>query len=189
MTRWASSFLLGGVVAACVAAAGAEDKPAGPLSFTVKSISGQDVDLAQYRGQVVMIVNVASQCGLTPQYEPLEALYEKHRDKGLVVLGFPCNQFGRQEPGADAEIAQFCSSTYKIKFPLFSKIEVNGPAAAPLYQHLTAVETKPQGKGKISWNFEKFIIGKNGQVVARFSPPTEPDAAEVVAVIERELAK
>lgn len=189
MTNWTSTFLLGGVVAACVASAGAEDKPSGPLSFTVKSISGQDVDLAKYKGQVVLIVNVASQCGLTPQYEALEALYEKHRDQGLVVLGFPCNQFLGQEPGTDAEIAQFCSATYKIKFPLFSKIEVNGAGAAPLYKHLTSVETKPQGKGKISWNFEKFLIGKNGEVVARFSPPTEPDAPEVFAVIQKELAK
>jgi len=189
MNDWKSTLLLAGVVAACVATAGAEEKPAGPLAYKMKSITGQDADLSQYQGQVVLIVNVASECGLTPQYEQLEAIYEKYRDKGLVVLGFPCNQFGQQEPGTEAQIARFCTENYKVQFPLFSKIEVNGNGAAPLYKYLTALDTKPQGKGKISWNFEKFLIGKSGQVVARFAPPTAPDAPEVVAAIEAELAK
>jgi glutathione peroxidase len=189
MNHWKSTLLLAGVVTACVATATGEEKAAGALSYKMKSITGQDVDLSQYKGKVVLIVNVASECGLTPQYEQLEAIYEKYQDKGLVVLGFPCNQFGRQEPGSEAEIAKFCSDNYKIKFPLFAKIEVNGNGAAPLYQYLTALDTRPQAKGKISWNFEKFVVGKNGEVAGRFAPPTVPDAPEVLAVIEAELAK
>src|SRR5262245_14609779 len=126
MNDWKSMLLLAGVVAACVTAAGADDNASGPLTYKVKSISGQDVDLASYKGKVVLIVNVASECGLTPQYEQLETIYEKYQGKGLVVLGFPCNQFGKQEPGTEAEIAKFCTDNYQVKFPLFSKIEVNG---------------------------------------------------------------
>ncbi len=188
MRNWSTSLFMAGIVAACVSPARADEK-AGPLGFKMKSISGQDVDLSQYQGQVVMMVNVASKCGLTPQYNELEAVYEKYKDKGLVVLGFPCNQFGKQEPGTDAQIAEFCSETYKVKFPMFSKIDVNGESAAPLYKLLTATQTQPKGKGDISWNFEKFLIGKNGQVVARFAPRTEPDDKEVIAQIEAELAK
>ena len=188
MPRFAPTLLLAGIVAACLGSASADDK-AGALGFKMKSITGKDVDLAEYKGKVVMIVNVASECGLTPQYENLEALYEKYKDKGLVVVGFPCNQFGKQEPGTDAQIAEFCSSTYKVKFPMFSKIEVNGESAAPLYKYLTTLDTQPAKKGKISWNFEKFVVGKNGQVLARFAPQTAPDAQEVVALIEKELGK
>jgi glutathione peroxidase len=184
-----STLLLAGVVAACVASASGEDKPASALGFTMKSISGQDVNLADYKGKVLLVVNVASECGLTPQYEQLEAIYAKYQDKGLTVLGFPCNQFGQQEPGSDREIAKFCTDNYQVKFPLFSKIEVNGNGAAPLYKYLTALDTKPKGKGKISWNFEKFVVGKNGEVVARFEPTTKPDAPDVIKVIEAELAK
>ena len=189
MTNWESGLLLAGVVAACVASASGEEKPAGALGFKMNSITGQEVNLADYKGKVALMVNVASKCGYTPQYEGLEAMYEKYQDKGLVVLGFPCNQFLWQEPGSDTQIAEFCSSKYHVKFPMFSKIEVNGKGAAPLYQYLTSVETKPAKKGKISWNFEKFVVGKNGEVVARFSPGTEPDAPEVIAVIEAELKK
>lgn len=193
MTKW-STLLLAGVVAAAVTSAQAADKeketakPAA-LNFTMKSITGQDVNLADYKGKVLLVVNVASKCGLTPQYEELEALHEKYSDKGLAVLGFPSNQFGKQEPGSDAEIAEFCAATYKVKFPMFSKIDVNGERAAPLYKHLTAVETQPKGKGDITWNFEKFVIGKNGEVVARFAPRTKPDSKEVMEVLEAELAK
>ncbi|MCU0877322.1 MAG: glutathione peroxidase [Pirellulaceae bacterium] len=155
----------------------------------MKSITGKDVNLADYKGKVLLVVNVASKCGLTPQYEELEALHEKLSDKGLVVMGFPCNQFGKQEPGTDAQIAEFCEATYKVKFPMFSKVDVNGAEAAPLYKYLTSVETKPKDKGDITWNFEKFVIGKNGEVVARFAPRTAPDSKEVMAVIEAELAK
>jgi glutathione peroxidase len=191
MTKW-SSLLLAGVVAAAVAAASnapAEEKAPAALNFTMKSITGKEVNLADYKGKVLLVVNVASKCGLTPQYEELEALHEKLNDKGLVVMGFPCNQFGKQEPGTDAEIADFCEATYKVKFPMFSKVDVNGEEAAPLYKYLTSLETKPKDKGDITWNFEKFVIGKNGQVVARFAPRTAPDSKEVMSVIEAELAK
>jgi glutathione peroxidase len=188
MQRFGTALLLAGIVAACLNSASAEEK-ANALDFKVKTITGKDVDLAEYKGKVILIVNVASECGLTPQYENLQAVYEKYKDKGFVVLGFPCNQFGQQEPGTNAQIAEFCSSTYKVKFPMFSKIEVNGEGAAPLYKHLTSLDTQPAKKGKISWNFEKFLIGKNGQVVARFAPTTTPDASEVVTGIEKELAR
>jgi glutathione peroxidase len=189
MTSWESGLLLAGVVAACVASASGEEKPTSALDFKMKSITGQDVNLAEYKGKVLLMVNVASRCGYTGQYEGLESMYEKYQDKGFAVLGFPCNQFLWQEPGNDAQIAEFCSSKYHVKFPMFSKIEVNGANAAPLYKYLTSVETKPAKKGKISWNFEKFVVGKNGEVVARFAPGTEPDAPEVVAVIDAELKK
>ncbi len=189
MTSWESGLLLAGVVAACVASTSAQEKPTSALDFKMKSITGKEENLADYKGKVVLMVNVASKCGYTGQYEGMEAMYEKYKDKGLVVLGFPCNQFLWQEPGSDEQIAQFCSTKYNVTFPMFSKIEVNGKNAAPLYQYLTSVETKPAKKGKISWNFEKFLIGKNGQVVARFAPGTEPDAPEVVKAIESELAK
>src|SRR6478752_5313924 len=189
MTNWETGLLLAGVVAACVASASGQEKPSGALDFKMKSITGKDVDLAEYKGKVLMMVNVASKCGYTGQYEGMEAMYEKYKDKGLVVVGFPCNQFLWQEPGNDEQIAQFCTSKYHVTFPMFSKIEVNGKNAAPLYKYLTSVETKPVKKGKISWNFEKFVVGKNGEVVARFEPGAEPDGPEVVKVIEAELAK
>jgi glutathione peroxidase len=159
------------------------------LSFTMKSLDGKDVALSKYQGSVVMMVNVASKCGLTPQYEQLQALHEKHGKEGLVILGFPCNQFREQEPGTAEEIKQFCTTKYGVTFPMFAKIEVNGDGACDLYKHLTALDTKPVGAGKISWNFEKFIVGRNGEVVARFAPKTKPDAPEVLKVIEAELAK
>ncbi len=189
MTKW-STMLLTGVVAACVSTSFAEEKPVSALNFTMKAIDGKEVDLAKkYDGKVVLVVNVASKCGLTPQYEELEALHEKFANKGLAVVGVPCNQFGKQEPGSDKEILDFCQSTYNVKFDLLSKVDVNGETACPLYKHLTSVETKPTGPGKISWNFEKFVIGKNGEVVARFAPRTAPDAPEVLKTIEEELAK
>jgi glutathione peroxidase len=189
MTTFYSTLLLTGLLAVIAGSALAEDSAAGPLGFKMKSITGQDVDLSDYKGKVVLMVNVASKCGYTPQYEGLEAMYEKYNNKGFVVLGFPCNQFLWQEPGSDAQIAEFCTKTYHVKFPMFSKVEVNGKNAAPLYQYLTALDTKPAKKGKITWNFEKFLIGKNGQVVARFAPGTEPDSKEFVSAIEAELAK
>ena len=132
---------------------------------------------------------MASECGLTPQYEQLQALHEKYGEQGLAVLGFPCNQFGLQEPGTAAEIQEFCQTQYGVKFDMFAKIDVNGDKACPLYKHLTALDTKPKGAGKISWNFEKFVIDRKGNVVARFSPPTRPDSEEVTTLIERELAQ
>ena len=159
------------------------------LNFKVQSLDGKEVDLAQYQGKVVLVVNVASKCGLTPQYKALEALYQKYNDQGLVILGFPCNQFHGQEPGTAEEIRKFCTSKYNVTFPLMAKIEVNGPGASELYKHLKALDAKPKGPGEVTWNFEKFVIGRNGEVVARFKPQTKPDAAEVISVIESELAK
>ncbi len=154
--------------------------------FEVKSLDGQEVDLAQYKGKVLLVVNVASQCGATPQYEQLQAMYEKHKEDGLVVLGFPCNQFGGQEPGSAKEIQEFCSSKYAVKFPMFSKIDVNGDKADPLYEWL---KKNADDNADIGWNFEKFVIGKDGKVAARFKTRTKPDAPEVVELIEKELAK
>ena len=159
----------------------------GALGFTVKSIDGKEVNLAKYKGKVVVIVNVASQCGLTPQYEGLESLYEKYGEKGLAVLGFPCNQFGEQEPGTEKEIAAFCKDNYGVKFDMFAKVDVNGEKASDLYKYLTNLETAPKGSGKISWNFEKFVINREGNVIARFKPQTEPTDAELIAVIEKSL--
>lgn len=186
MKRMLWFVLLAGVAA--VSCLHGQEKATGALGHTMKSITGNEVDLKQYQGKVLLVVNVASECGLTPQYTALQKLYEKYRDSGLVVLGFPCNQFGGQEPGSERQIAEFCTSNYQVTFPLFAKIEVNGPGAAPLYGYLTSVDPKPQGKGPIGWNFEKFIIGRGGQVVARFAPNVEPEAPDVLSVIERELA-
>ena len=165
-----------------------KDAPAA-LNFTMKNIDGKEVDLSDYQGKVILIVNVASQCGLTPQYEGLQELYEKYDDKGLVVLGFPCNQFGRQEPGSNAEIKAFCSDNYSVSFPMFSKIEVNGTEQADLYKHLTGLDLKPAGKGNIKWNFEKFVIDRDGDVVARFSPGTRPSDAKLLKTIEASLGQ
>lgn len=159
------------------------------LSFKMKSLDGKQVDLSKYKGKVVLIVNVASYCGNTPQYEGLEDLHEKYADQGLAVLGFPANEFGKQEPGSDKEIAEFCDKKYGVKFDMFSKVVVKGQDQCPLYKYLTSDETDPKFAGDVSWNFEKFLIGRDGQVAARFSPKTKPESKEVVSTIERELAK
>jgi len=172
-----------------VAIVSAAEKTPDALNFKMKSLDGKDVDLSKYNGKVVLIVNVASYCGNTPQYKPLQQLHEKYSDKGLAILGFPCNQFGAQEPGGAADIASFCKDNYAVTFDLFDKVEVNGKGAAPLYKYLTSKETDPKFAGKINWNFEKFLVGRDGQVVARFAPGLKPDSAEVVKAIEAELAK
>ena len=159
------------------------------LNFKAKTIDGKTVDLEDYEGKVVLVVNTASRCGLTGQYAGLQQMYEKYGEKGFVILGFPCNQFGRQEPGSDAEIKQFCSSNYNVSFPMFSKIDVNGGEAAPLYKFLTSQDTEPAGKGDISWNFEKFLIDRDGQLIGRYSPRTAPSDAELVKAVETELGK
>ena len=174
-----------------------DDKPSGKgdknvppvLSFKMKRLDGKEGNLADYQGKVVMIVNVASQCGLTPQYEQLEALHEKYAEKGLAVVGFPANEFAKQEPGTDAEIAAFCKDTYDVKFDMFSKVVVKGDGQCALYKYLTSKETDPKFSGDITWNFEKFLIGRNGQIVARFAPKVKPDSDEVIKAIETELAK
>ncbi len=168
----------------------AESKaPAGPLQFKVKDIDGKDVDLGQYKGKVVLIVNVASKCGNTPQYKQLEEMYKKYADKGLVILGFPANEFNGQEPGSNEDIKTFCTSKYGVTFPMFSKIVVKGEGTNDLYKFLTSKDSNPKFAGDITWNFEKFLIGKDGQVAARFTPRTKPDDAKVVKGIEDELAR
>ena len=152
----------------------------------LKDIDGQDTSLKPYQGKVMLIVNVASKCGFTPQYTALEALYQKYKDQGLVVLGFPCNQFGGQEPGTDAEIKQFCSSKYDVTFPMFDKIEVNGAQRHPLYERL-AGKASPFA-GDIGWNFTKFLVGRDGKILRRFNSPVKPDSAEVTQAIETALA-
>jgi glutathione peroxidase len=154
--------------------------------FTVRSNEGREVPLADYRGKVLLIVNTASKCGFTPQYAGLESLYRDLRDRGLVVLGFPCNQFGAQEPGDATEIASFCKLNYDVDFPLFAKIDVNGPAASPLYEWLKARVPGILGSKAIKWNFTKFLIDRNGHVAARFAPTTKPEALR--SKIEKLLA-
>jgi glutathione peroxidase len=185
-----SLVAIGTVALTYAARAGSVDKPSTPLNQTMKTLEGQDVNLAdKYRGKVVLLVNVASKCGNTPQYKPLEGLYEKYGDKGFVIVGVPCNQFHAQEPGTDAEISEFCKKNYGVKFDLMSKVDVNGDTACPLYKTLTSKETDPKFGGPITWNFEKFLFDRQGQLVARFSPKTQPDSLEVVSAIEAELAK
>ena len=154
--------------------------------IAIKDIDGKDTSLKAYKGKVLLVVNVASKCGLTPQYQALEALQQKYKGKGFTVLGFPCNQFGGQEPGSNDEIKQFCSSKYNVTFPLFDKLEVNGPKRHPLYVAL-AGEASPF-PGDIKWNFGKFLIGSDGKIIKRFEPRTTPDSAEVTAAIEAALA-
>jgi len=146
--------------------------------FTANTLDGREVSLADYRGKVLLIVNTASKCGFTPQYAGLESLYKTYADKGLAVLGFPCNQFGAQEPGDAAEIANFCSLTYDVSFPMFAKIEVNGPQAHPLYQFLKKSKKGVLGSEGIKWNFTKFLIDKTGAVVGRYAPTDKPEALE-----------
>jgi glutathione peroxidase len=184
------SKLMAGLGVGLLVAFVSPDVRASDVDFKVKTLAGKEVDLAkQYQGQVLLVVNVASQCGLTPQYKGLQALSEKYKDQGLRVLAFPCNQFGQQEPGTPAEIQQFCTQKYNVTFDLFDKVEVNGDGACALYKHLTALDAKPKGAGAVSWNFEKFLVGRDGKVVARYQPRTKPDDELLLADIERELAK
>jgi glutathione peroxidase len=176
--------------------------------FSMRRIDGKEQKLADYRGKVALVVNVASKCGLTPQYDALEKVYETYGGKGFTVLGFPANEFKGQEPGSNAEIAEFCETKFGVKFPMFEKIVVKGEGQHPLYKHLTEAQpksyTKPDSKFRemlesrgllsgapndIQWNFEKFLVGKDGAVVARFAPDTPPDDPAVTAAIEKELAK
>jgi glutathione peroxidase len=155
---------------------------------TMKSLTGKNIDLSKYKGKVLLIVNTASECGATPQYEPLQALHEKLADKGLAVAGFPCNQFGSQEPGSNDEIAGFCKKNYGVSFDMFGKVDVNGDKAAPLFKYLTSKKAGLKQSGPVKWNFEKFLVGRDGQVIARFGTGTQPDSPEVVTAIEKALA-
>jgi glutathione peroxidase len=175
MIRITAAFL-----ALCALVSGASSV----YEFTLNSIDGKPSPLAAYRGKVLMIVNVASQCGYTPQYSALESVYEKYRDRGFVIAGFPANNFGGQEPGTNAEIKQFCSLKYSVKFPMYSKISVAGSDQAPLYKYLTSARG-----GEIEWNFTKFLIDRNGNIVSRFASAVEPDSPEVIKAIEAALGR
>lgn len=164
----------------------ARGESATPLAGEMNLIDGSACDLSQYKGKVVLIVNVASRCGYTGQYAGLQKLYDSYKDKGLVVLGFPANEFGAQEPGSDAEIAQFCSSKYGVTFPMFSKIVVKGSGIAPLYKTLTETASPA---GDVKWNFEKFLIGRDGAIIGRYTSGVGPDDATLKAAIEAALAK
>ncbi len=181
-------LLVPAYAASAVAAENSKDVPP-VLQFKTKSLDGKDVDLAQYKGKVLLIVNTASHCGFTPQYKGLEALHEKYSKDGLAVLGFPCNQFGRQEPGTPQQIQDFCTSKYKVSFDLFEKIDVNGKNRAPIYKWLTSAEATPADPGPVGWNFEKFLVGRDGKVIARFRSPVRPSDPKVVAAIETALEK
>src|ERR1700676_3007690 len=156
--------------------------------FTLNSIDGQSAPLAAYKGKVVMVVNVASRCGFTPQYSALEAIYEKYKDRGFVIVGIPANNFGSQEPGTNQEIKTFCQSKYNVKFPMMSKVSVKGEDQTPLYQFLTDKSANPKTGGDIQWNFTKFLIGPDGEILARFEPRVTPDSPEVTSAIESALA-
>jgi glutathione peroxidase len=164
-----------------------DKKVTDPLSFTMKGLDGKDLDLSKYKGKVVLIVNVASKCGCTPQYKGLEALYEKHAKDGLVIIGVPANEFGAQEPGSDAEISKFCSSKYNVTFPMLSKVVVKGDGICPLYEYLTSKETNPKFGGEIKWNFTKFLINRDGQIINRFEPRVTPE--DFAAAIDAALKK
>jgi glutathione peroxidase len=158
------------------------------LNFKMKSIDGEEIDLAQYAGKVVVIVNTASRCGMTPQYKGLQELHEKYNDKDVVILGFPCNQFGGQEPGSEDDIKTFCEKNYGVEFDMFSKVDVNGKNAAELFKLLKSIDAKPAGTGDVRWNFEKFILDKSGNLVARFGSRVNPTSKEFVEKLESVLS-
>jgi len=179
------------ILAGCAAVGTGEDKKVtSPLEFTIKDIDGKDYDLSKLKGKVVLFVNVASECGYTPQYEGLQELFAKYEKDGLVIVGVPSNEFGKQEPGTNEEIKKFCSSKYNVTFPMMSKVVVKGTDQIPLYK--TLVEATPNKKGEIEqigWNFEKFLVGRDGKVVARFKSAVKPNADDLVKAIKTELDK
>jgi glutathione peroxidase len=155
--------------------------------FSARTIDGTPKKLADYRGKVLLVVNVASQCGLTPQYKGLEALREEYGARGLDVLGFPANEFGAQEPGSEAQIKEFCETRYGVKFDMFAKVKVKGPGIDPIFEYLTSKESNPAFGGDIKWNFNKFLVGKDGALLGRFEPHVEPTSPEVKAAVEKAL--
>jgi glutathione peroxidase len=167
---------------------GASIMPNTIYDFAVQTIEGRPRSMGEYRGKVLLIVNVASRCGLTPQYEGLERLHETYGSKGLAVLGFPANEFGGQEPGTNDEIKQFCSTRYSVTFDMFSKVKVKGPGMDPLFEYLTDPASNAGFAGDIQWNFNKFLVGKDGRVLARFEPSVDPSSAEVQRAVEEALA-
>jgi glutathione peroxidase len=162
--------------------------PSSIYDFSPNTIGGAQKSLGDYRGKVILVVNVASECGLTPQYRGLEQLHEEYADKGLAVLGFPANEFGAQEPGTEAQIREFCSTLYGVKFDMFAKVKVKGQGIAPLFAYLTGKDTNPRFFGDIKWNFNKFLVSRDGHVIARFEPQVEPTSPDVKLAIERALA-
>ncbi len=159
------------------------------LDFKMKNIEGKDVKLSKYKGKVILLVNTASKCGYTPQYEGLQKIYDKYKDQGFIILGFPANNFGAQEPGSNEEIKEFCTMKYKVTFPIFAKISVKGDDIDPLYSFLTSKETNPVFGGDITWNFNKFLVGANGKLLARFSSKDKPEGETVTKAIEEALPK
>jgi glutathione peroxidase len=162
--------------------------PVTVYDFSATTIDGKPKKLADYKGKALLVVNVASKCGLTPQYTGLEKLNETYGPKGLAVLGFPANEFGGQEPGTNEQVAEFCTTNYGVKFDMFSKVKVKGPGIDPLFEYLTSAATNPGFAGDIKWNFNKFLIGRDGRVLARFEPQVEPGSAEVTSAIEKALS-
>ena len=160
-----------------------------PLDFKLEDIQGKPVELSKYKGKVILLVNVASECGYTPQYKGLQELYKKYEKDGLVVIGVPSNEFGRQEPGTNAQILKFCETNYNVTFPMMSKVVIKGEGKTPLYDFLTSKTTNPKFAGEVGWNFEKFLIGKSGEVVGRFKSGVEPMSEEMVEAVKKELAK
>jgi glutathione peroxidase len=193
MSKLIGLFAALAALVVCVAFVVADEKgdkkvPA-VLNFTMKTIDGNPVDLSKYQGKVVLLVNVASYCGYTKQYTALEALHEKYGKDGLAIVGIPANEFGKQEPGSNADIKDFCTKTYNVKFDMLSKVVVKGDGQSELYKYLTSKDTNPKFGGEIQWNFTKFLIGRNGEIVARYEPAEKPDSDKVVKAIEEELAK
>ncbi len=174
------------VCGALLVMAGSLFAASGIYTFSLNSIDGKPAPLANYKGKVILVVNVASRCGFTPQYSALESIYEKYKDQGFVVLGFPANNFGSQEPGTNAEIKKFCSAKYNVTFPMYSKISVKGDDQAPLYKYLTGT-ANPAYAGEIKWNFTKFLVDRDGHVIQRFEPGTTPDSPQVTSAIEQAL--
>ena len=179
------SSLLTSIPAGTVIAGDKETKSI--YDFTMKTIEGKDTQLSAYKGKVLLIVNVASRCGYTPQYEGLEALYRKYKDQGFTILGFPANNFGRQEPGTDAEILTFCSTKYGVTFDMFSKISVKGGDQHPMYGFLTSTKTNPQFSGDVKWNFQKYLVDRKGNIVGKFDSADKPLSSEMTSAIEKAL--
>jgi len=180
---------LGSILAgvACATVKGAENAPGSFYDFVMKDIDGKSVPLSSYKGKVLLVVNVASQCGYTPQYRGLEALYRKYKSRGFMIIGFPANNFGHQEPGTDTEIKTFCTKTYDVTFDLFSKISVKGSDQHPLYRFLTSTGTNPEYSGEVKWNFQKYLLDRKGRIVGKFASAVEPSSSELTSAIEQAL--
>lgn len=190
--RIASLALILGATASIGIASRNLNPPVGTMmtsvyDYTLKDIDHKEINLGQYRGKVLLLVNVASRCGYTPQYEGLQKVYLKYKDRGFVILGFPANNFMGQEPGTDEEIKTFCSTKYNVTFPIFSKISVKGDDIHPLYKFLTSKDTNPEFGGDIKWNFNKFLVDKQGKIIGRFEPGIKPESDQVIAAIEKAL--